>query len=97
MIAIVYDEIQKLIKDGPGKDILEKSRKDFTTTYEQYVQLKNSSYWSGVAAFYYESGFDYMVDYGNALRTVKPDEIQAFAKNVFSQGNLIEIKMDPAK
>jgi len=97
MIAIVYDEIQKLIKDGPDKDILEKSRKDFTTTYEQYVQLKNSSYWSGVAAFYYENGFDYTVDYGNALRTVTPDEIQAFAKNVFSQGNLIEIKMDPAK
>jgi len=97
MISIVYDEIQKLIKDGPDKDILEKSRKDYTTGYEQYVELKNSSFWMGISSFYYDNGFDYNVDYGKALYSVTPAEIQAFAKYVFSQGNLIEIKMDPAK
>lgn len=97
MIGIVYDEIQKLIKDGPDKDIVEKSRKDYVTSYEQYVQFKNSSYWAGLASFYYTNSFDYDADYGKALYSVTPAEIQDFAKNVFSQGNLIEIKMDPAK
>lgn len=51
----------------------------------------------GLASFYYTNGFDSDADYGKASYAVITAEIQDFAKYMFSQGTLIEIKIDPAK
>jgi zinc protease len=97
MIGIIYGEIKKLMADAPDKDMVEKARTDFLTSYQQGKKLKNSDYWSGIAVYYYENGLDYDHEYGEVLKSVTPEQIRDFAKNVFSQGNLIEMKMDPAK
>ncbi len=96
LVGIVYDEIKKLMADGPDKTVVETIRTSMLAKYAEQTKRKDAGYWNSMATIYLSTGLDWANGYNDIVNSVTPAQIQDFAKNIFSQGNLMEIIMDPA-
>jgi zinc protease len=95
LISIVYQEINKLIIEGPEKEKIDMIRKNELKNYFEDANRKSARYWGGNAGALLLYGIDLVTDYDKRLLSVTPIQIQEFAKRIFSQGNQIEVVMDP--
>lgn len=95
LIAIVYNEIKKMTEQGPSLEKLEKVKENFIKNYWAGRQTEDAGYWLGVSSQLLTHGIDRRTDYDKLLLSVTTNDIQEFAKNIFGQGNIMEVVMDP--
>ncbi|NWJ52683.1 MAG: insulinase family protein [Bacteroidetes bacterium] len=95
LTGIVYDEIKKIVTDGPNEVNLNKVKENLLKTYQE--NLNENGYWSGVIYSQVVNGVDVNTDYAKIVKSVTPTQIRNFAKKIFSQNNIIEVSMSPEK
>ena len=95
ILNLVKSEIEKIAKEGLQQKYLDVSISNILRSRAESKQ--ENEYWLDVIATYYYRNFDTDTDYEKILKTVTPADVQAFAKALLKQGNLIEVVMSPAK
>jgi len=96
LIDIVYEEIEKIRKEGPSEELLNKVKENLLKRYRESYLDKNAEYWVNKAWMRFVYGIDGDADYEKMVSSITPGMISRFAEKIFSQGNLIEVVMDPA-
>jgi zinc protease len=97
LIAIVYEEIEKIRKQGPSAELLNKVKENLLKRYKESSLDRNAEYWANKAWMSFVYGIDGELDYEKTVSSITPGTINKFAENIFAQGNIIEVVMDPAK
>jgi zinc protease len=97
LIGIVYEEIKNMMKQGPTQEMVEKVRENFLKNYSDQRKKEDAFYWFGVSSTYVVFGLDTRNTYEKVVSEITPSQLQDFAKEIFTQGNIIEVVMDPTK
>ena len=93
-IQILNEEIAKACEtiDAASLDDFKKAMlKDHET------QLKENSYWYSIISSYAMRGFDFHTGYEDLVNAQTPESIAAFARQLLSVGNKLEVVMTPAE
>lgn len=98
LISIFYQEIEKMIKNGPDQKNLDKVRENLLKSYRAQPAEQNAGYWESKARMFYVYGINQDTSaYRKMVLSITIEKIREFAKRLFNQGNLIEVVMDPEK
>lgn len=93
--AIVYEEIEKIKEEGPSEVDLNKAKENFLKNREN--ALKENGFWSSSIAFnlkHDENILDHD-QYNATVNAISVKKVQKAAKKWLSQGNNIEIILQP--
>ena len=93
-VQILNEEIAKACEniDATSLDDFKKAMlKDHET------QLKENSYWYSIISAYAMRGLDFNTGYEDLVNAQTPESIAAFARQLLSAGNKIEVVMTPAE
>lgn len=93
MNTIVRDELQRIAKEGPRAEDFNKTKENMQKKYAENIQ--ENSYWLGILDDYYFHGLNRETPQKEILDKMTPDKIKAVAKALLSQGNVVEIFMEP--
>ncbi len=93
--AIVVAEIEKIAAEGPLAEDMSKTREFLVKDYTK--QIKNNSYWTNAINEYYKHNVDVVNGYEAAVESVTSEDVQALAKKILADGNLIKVVMRPEK
>ena len=74
---------------------LEDFKEMLLKNHQTYV--KENWYWVHVLTDYVDQGVDYYTDYEDIVRAQTPESIAAFARQLMSAGNKVEVVMTPAE
>ncbi len=91
LIAIVFNEIEQLMANGPSVENLQKVKEFMQKKHKE--NLKENSYWLNMMDQYLYTKINLHKDYEQTLEQITAKDIQEFAKMIFSQGNRIEVSM----
>ena len=64
---------------------------------EMCIRDRQNAGWMNYLNSKYGSGLDYLADYEEVLKTLTNADVQAMAKKVLADGNLVKVIMRPAK
>lgn len=92
---IVMKEIEQIAENGPKSEDIEKNREFMLKSWKN--SLEQNAGWMNYLNSKYGSGLDYLADYEEVLKTLTNADVQAMAKKVLSDGNLVKVIMRPAK
>jgi zinc protease len=94
---LIYAEVEKMMKDGPTTEELEKVVANMLKNREQ--EKPHNGYWMGVLRTYCIDGVnaDDPKNFENILKKVKPKDIRKFARAMFENANVVDITFVPAK
>ena len=59
--------------------------------------LKENSYWNNIISSYALRGFDFHTGFEDLVKAQTPESIAAFARQLMSAGNKLEVVMTPAE
>jgi zinc protease len=92
---IIYNEIDNLVKKGPGEENLEKTVSNLLKTREE-AKLHNN-FWSSVLFNYYYTGInvDNPENFENILKNLTVKDIRKIAKAFFSKADVADIVFRP--
>ena len=93
-LQILNEEIAKActsIDAGSLDDFKKAMIKDHET------QLKENNYWNNIISTYASRGFDFFTGYEDLVKAQTPESIAAFARQILSAGNKLEVVMTPAE
>jgi zinc protease len=95
--SIVFGEIDKLIKNGPTAEDLDKAVKNLLKDREQVKP--NNSYWMNLLSSYYRYhiNFDLPVNYESILQTMTVKDVKQFAKKFFKKADVVDVVFKPAE
>ena len=93
--AIVVAEIEKIAAEGPLAEDMDKTREFLLKDYTK--QIKNNSYWANAISEYYDYNIDVVNGYEDAVKAVSAENVQALAKKILEDGDLVKVVMRPAK
>lgn len=93
LLKIVHREIDNLVNNGPTAEEIAKVR-EFSLKNRQEMLLENS-YWQSLIQSYATHGVDFDSEYENLLKKVTPQMVKKAAKAWFTQGNVVEVIMNP--
>ncbi|MBP5708303.1 MAG: insulinase family protein, partial [Bacteroidales bacterium] len=93
--AIVYDELNKIIKKGPSQENLNKTVLNILKNREE-SKLHNS-YWTSILLIYDRFGIDNnsSQNYEDVLKSFTPKDIKKVAKKMFKKSNVVDIVFSP--
>ena len=93
--SLVYEEIDKLIADGPTQVDLDKTIENMRKSREQSKQHNN--YWSSVLYNYYFNGIDRNdpANFENILDKITTKDIQTVAKQFFNSVDVVDVVFFP--
>ncbi|MBQ8270193.1 MAG: insulinase family protein [Bacteroidaceae bacterium] len=92
---IIIAELEKVAKEGPSPEYVEKVRSYMLKTFDD--EGRENSAWSNWLLTYYFYGEDYYTEYKNIVNSITPDDIRLFLDYIIGQGNFIEVSMVPEK
>ena len=95
LIGIVYDEIKKLVANGPSEVNINKAKEFMLKKHQE--DLAENGYWSGIIYNQIILGIDNHTTDEKIISSATPAMIKDFAKKIFNQGNRVEITMSPDK
>ena len=95
LTAIVYDEVKKLIAEGPSETNLNKSKEFMLKKHQE--DLTENAYWSGIIYDQTILGIDDHTTLEKVTNSVTPAMVKEFAKKIFAQNNIVEVSMAPSK
>ena len=95
--GIIYDEIQKLKKDGPSAVDLDKARKHFQKSREE--NLRKNPFWLKALEhnYIYNENVVAPENYDQIVKDLDQKAIQKMAKKLLKDGQHVEIIMKPKK
>ena len=91
LMGIIMGELQRVAKEGPKEEHLAKVKEAMVKQYAESV--KENSYWLGVLNNYYWYNEDMDSKFVELVNSITEKDVQLFAKQLFDQGNLIEVCM----
>ncbi len=95
LLEIVMKEIEKIAEEGPLTEDIEKNREFMLKSWKNSLEQNNS--WMRYVQTKYTNGADYLADYEKALRELTNADVQALAKKMLDDGNLVKVVMRPAQ
>ena len=94
LMAIIHEEVQTILNDGPLAEDLSKVKESMLKDYEE--NLEKNAYWSNtVLPLYYRYGENYLTDYVPAVRAITAETVQATLRMLTASGNMFEVVMMP--
>ena len=93
MNTIVRNELKRISDIGPTPEDFKKTQDNILKRHAE--SLQENGYWLNTLDNYYYKGFDGSTKYVETVNSITPAKIQAFAKKLLSQGNSIEVVMEP--
>jgi zinc protease len=95
LTEIVFAEIEKIAKEGPLAEDMEKTREYENKNYAKTIE--QNGWWSTTLSQFYEYNINRVEEYLPAVNGVTSADVQAMAKKILSDGNLIKVVMRPEK
>lgn len=95
MIDIVLAQAQKIAKEGPQAEDLNKVKEFMLKKHKE--SLKENGFWMGVLNEYYYTGVDMLDGFDAIVNGITPAKIQKFAKQLLDQKNQTEVIMTAAE
>ena len=95
LAAIIVREFEKIAKDGPVDEHIEKVRSYMLKTFEE-SQRKNSAWMNWMYSYYFENENTHD-SFESIVKDMTKEDIRKFAEYILSLGNFIEVSMVPAK
>lgn len=94
---IIYREIDKIVREGPDQQKLEKAVNNLLKTREEGKQ--HNSYWLGVLSRYYSYGInsDDPANYEDILESFTARDIKKIARRMFRKADVADIVFKPAQ
>lgn len=93
LCEIVLAEIRKIADEGPLTEDVEKTREFLLKQWNN--SLEQNSVWSNYIKMKYDTGLDYLADFEQTVRSLTNADVQALAKKILADGNLIKVVMRP--
>lgn len=90
---IIIKEINEIAENGPKTEDVEKAREFFVKNWKN--TLEQNSGWMNYITQYYGSGLDYLANYELELLNTSNADVQAFAKKMLANGNMVKMVMRP--
>ena len=91
---IVMKELQQIADNGPLTEDIEKTREFLLKNWQNTLEQNGS--WMGYLQSKYSSGLDYAREYKSAVEALTNADVQAMARKVLDDGNLVKVIMRPA-
>lgn len=95
LTKIVIGELEKVAKEGPVEEHVEKVRSYMLKTFDEQVKVNGA--WSNWLMQYYFYGKDYYSDNIELVKSITKEDIRVFLAGLLKQGNFIEVSMVPEK
>jgi zinc protease len=95
LAAIVVAEIEKIAAEGPLADDMAKTREFLMKDIKK--KIEQNYWWVSTIHQYYKYGINNVEEYEAAVEAVTSEDVQALAKKVLADGNLIKVIMRPEK
>lgn len=93
MNNIVRTELQNIATNGPRTQDFNKTKENMQKKYAE--NLQENGYWLRVVDDNYVHNLDRNTPYKAFLDNLTPQQVQQIAKNLLSQGNMLEVFMEP--
>jgi Predicted Zn-dependent peptidases len=93
LIAIIYDEVNDLVANGPRPESIKKIQENMLKKYDE--NLRENGWWQSVLTSYIYSGINQIRDYKNVVNALTPELIQETLKQIVVQKNIVEVVMNP--
>ena len=90
---IVMKEIDQIAQNGPQSENVEKIREFMLKNWKN--SLEQNAGWMGYIQAQYSPGLDYLGEYEQVLRSLSNADIQAMAKKMLGDKNLVKVIMRP--
>ena len=91
--GIVMQELREIAENGPLTEDIEKHREFMLKNWRNSLE-QNASWMSYIQAAY-DPGLDYPGQYEQAIRDLTPSDVQAVARKILDDGNLVQVVMRP--
>ena len=91
MAEIVEEQLQKMAKEGPIAEHMQKIREYMLKKYKD-VQKENG-YWLNNLDSYFYTGFDSTKGYEELLNTISAKDVQSMLAKLLKQHNRIQVVM----
>ena len=95
LCEIIMQEIRQIAENGPKSEDIEKTREYLLKSLKNSLEINSG--WLGYIQAKYGSGLNFVQDYEPALRALTAADVQAMAKKVLAEGNLVKVVMRPEK
>jgi zinc protease len=93
LISIVKREVDRLVQNGPSEADIQKAREYFLKQRQE--DLKENNWWNNTLTDYYFYNLDTVSGYDDRIKELSAGSVQDYARNLFSQGNNLEVIMRP--
>jgi len=97
LIPLVYVEIEKLMKEGPTQEDLDKVTKNILKGRAE--SKENNGYWMGVIYNYYKHGInsDLPENYETIVNNLTVKDVKKVAKKFFAKADKVQLTFEPAE
>lgn len=93
MNNIVRNELKRIMEVGPRAEDFKKTQDNLLKRHAE--NLQENSYWLNILDNYYYRRFDAETEYEPIVKGLTPEQIRSFTRQLLSQGNRIEVVMEP--
>lgn len=93
MNSIVRNELKRITEVGPRAEDFKKTQDNLLKRHAE--NLQENSYWLNVLDNYYYRHFDAESEYEPIVKGLTPEQVRTFTRKLLSQGNRIEVVMEP--
>lgn len=94
LCEIIMKEIQTIADEGPKTEDIEKTREFLLKSWKSSLE-QNASWMSYVSSLHSASALDYLADYEATVKALTNADVQAMAKKMLSDGNMVKVVMRP--
>lgn len=95
LTPIIERELQKIVENGPQDTDLQKVKEYMVKKFQE--DIKTNGYWNAVLGAYYFYNEDNYSNYISTVNSLTKEDIKVITKQLLSQGNFIEVIMNPKK
>ena len=95
--AIIYQELDNIMNNGPSQENLDKAVSNILKTREE--NKMHNAYWNSVLSKYYSYGINSNdpANYENILKSYKVNDIKKIAGQMFKKADVVDLIFKPAK
>jgi zinc protease len=95
--AIIYQELDNIMKNGPSQVNLDKAVSNILKTREE--NKMHNAYWSSILSRYYSYGINSNdpANYENILKSFKIKDIKKISGEMFKKADVVDLIFKPAK
>lgn len=95
LMAIIHDEVNEIVNNGPRADDLQKVKENMLKKYEE--DIDENRWWLGSVVRLYQENIDMLKDYKASVDALSAESVQKALRSLTQQGNVLEVVMMPAQ